>query len=75
MTKFNCIKCGVSYEESSDEAYLCEGCDDARKSLARQIDAKVGSTVGQQPKSEYQLLEKMGSIGSGNEKIILRGKW
>ncbi len=47
-----CIKCKVDYSDSDIDDYLCENCNQARLVIAREVDAKVGSTVGQQPNSE-----------------------
>ena len=63
MTQFSCIKCGSKYESSDDEAYLCEKCKDARQVLAKQIDAKIGSTVGQQPSGLQALEDKVRAKG------------
>lgn len=52
VNEHNCIKCGTAYRDSDVEAYLCGSCASAKLSIARQIDAKVGSTVGQQPSGE-----------------------
>lgn len=58
MFSHSCIKCKRKYESKEEDAYLCEACNEARLALAREIDAKVGSTVGQKPASDYQKFYK-----------------
>lgn len=44
-----------------NEDYLCDSCKVLKKSIADEIDKKVGSTVGQQPNSffrQYDMLYK-----------------
>lgn len=52
-----CIKCRKPYEGDGVEAYLCPGCLEARRAIAAQVDARVGSTAGQQPSSGFQEYE------------------
>lgn len=36
----NCIKCGVKYETTDVEAYLCPPCLEEKKKIAAEIDKK-----------------------------------
>lgn len=56
----NCIKCSAQYRDSDPDPYWCESCNAERKALAREIDRKVGSTVGQRPTSGFQSLDAQG---------------
>ncbi len=58
MFSLSCIKCGTKYQSKDDDPYFCPSCLSARKVLEREIDAKVGSTVGQVPNSDWQKLER-----------------
>lgn len=45
----SCIKCLKQYSDNEIDAYYCNECNNARLQIAREIDKKVGSTVGQKP--------------------------
>lgn len=49
MFSHNCIKCKAKYNSKDEDPYLCESCNGERLALAKEIDSKVGSTIGQQP--------------------------
>jgi predicted nucleic acid-binding Zn-ribbon protein len=65
MISHNCIKCGQVYEDKDVDAYYCEACKKEKAILAKAIDAKVGSTVGQEPKSEFKALEALARAKGG----------
>lgn len=55
-----CLKCNADYRDNDPDPYWCESCNAERKALAREIDRKVGSTVGQRPTSGFQNLDAQG---------------
>lgn len=57
MFKLNCIKCKKPYESEENDPYLCDECDAKRLQLAKEIDAKVGSTVGQRPNNAWERIQ------------------
>lgn len=63
MNKFNCIKCSQQYETEDVEAYYCSPCNEAKKILAEEIDRKIGSTVGQEPKGELKAFDEFAKKG------------
>lgn len=65
MFKLKCIKCLAPYEDKEDDAYLCEPCREARQALAKEIDKKIGSTVGQESKSELKAFEELAKAKGG----------
>lgn len=71
MLKHNCIKCGVAYEDEDEDAYLCSVCKTEKQSLAKQIDARIGTTIGQQPKSELNMFNEIAhSKGGKNNNFV-----
>jgi len=65
MNKHKCIKCKTDYESLDEDAYLCDSCNEERLAMAREIDAKVGSTVGQQPNgmaTRYEAMRRSGQL-------------
>lgn len=52
MIQHTC-RCGNTYEDNDPDAYFCPPCVAERKIRARDIDAKVGSTIGQQPNGGF----------------------
>lgn len=55
-----CVKCNTEYRDNDPDPYWCESCNAERKALAKEIDRKVGSTVGQSPTSGFQSLDAQG---------------
>lgn len=55
-----CIKpgCENSYQDEDSERYYCPSCLREKKSIAAEVDRKVGSTVGQQPNGLYAQYER-----------------
>lgn len=49
-----CTKCSLEYQDTEPEPYYCEVCNKERLAVAKEVDARLGSTVGQQPGGEYQ---------------------
>lgn len=43
MLKHQCIKCHQSYEDNDPDDYYCSTCNEDRKRIAKEIDAKIGS--------------------------------
>ena len=41
MNKHKCIKCGAEYEDNDPDDYYCAVCNEQRKVLAAEIDAKL----------------------------------
>ncbi len=50
----NCIKCSVQYKDSDTDAYYCGSCNEARKVIAREVDAKLKSISRSKPTSSLQ---------------------
>lgn len=48
-----CIKCSSSYEDTDPEPYYCTPCNDQRKEIAKQVDAKIPK-ARKQPMSALQ---------------------
>lgn len=49
MYTHTCIRpgCGKQYESEDPDAYYCEPCDEARKAIAAEVDARLGPNVNQ----------------------------
>ena len=58
----NCIKCKTQYDEIEDDPYYCPSCLEEKKLIAAQIDAKLGSTVGQKPSGLLQQYDSLTKI-------------
>lgn len=54
MNTHSCIKCGEKYEDEDVEAYYCSLCNEARKELAKKIDAQFAHLPKVEPMSELQ---------------------
>lgn len=56
----NCIKCRESYSDEEVDDYYCESCNEARKAIAREVDAKI-ALQGQrrQAKSDLQVYDEI----------------
>ena len=61
MVKHSCIKCKAQYEDEELDDYYCPPCNELKKSIAKEIDAKF---VGRKPKrpvvSDLKLFEQEG---------------
>ncbi|MDO8094439.1 MAG: hypothetical protein Q6360_13255 [Candidatus Brocadiales bacterium] len=43
MYSHSCTKCKSSYEDSDEEAYLCEQCKKSKAQFAAEIDARIAA--------------------------------
>lgn len=64
MNTHTCIKpgCGTSYEDTDVEAYYCPSCNDERKEIAKQVDARLQAIPKTQhltPLQAYDAATKM----------------
>lgn len=41
MNEHSCIKCGVKYSDSDEDAYYCEGCLVEKNRIAAEVQAKM----------------------------------
>jgi len=54
MYEHPCIKCRTKYQDKDPEPYYCPPCNEERKALAKEIDAKVASLPKKPHKSALQ---------------------
>lgn len=66
MFKLNCIRCKKEYESQENDPYLCDACNKERIALAKEIDAKVGSTVGQIPNNAWERIQTLRKTSGKN---------
>lgn len=60
MNTHNCIKCGQVYSDSDVDAYYCEACVEAKKAIAKEIDAKIALRgPRRQVKSDLQVYDEI----------------
>ncbi len=67
MTQYThkCLKCKLEYVDEDPDDYLCETCNEQRKVIAREIDAKLAGQVSRQVVSalaEYYASPKVGGF-------------
>ena len=64
-----CQKCGASYQDNDPEPYFCAVCNDERKRLAKEVDAKMAGHVSKRtysPLKAYDdILKKRGFVKLG----------
>lgn len=65
-----CIKCKADYSDLDADDYLCESCNESRLAIAREVDKKVGSTVGQQPNSELKAYDAICAAQGGKWPVM-----
>ena len=58
MIQHKCTKCGSSYSDEDEEAYLCEPCIAARKAIAARVDAERGNLSVSQPMSDLRAYDE-----------------
>lgn len=58
-----CIKCRSEYTDEQPDDYLCPSCNETRLAIAREVDAKMGSTVGQKPTGGWERIEMLKANG------------
>lgn len=55
-----CIKCGTDYSDKEVDDYYCESCNEARKAIAREVDAKIALRgPRRQAKSDLQIYDEI----------------
>lgn len=61
MYKHKCIKptCQADYEDNDPDAYYCLPCTEEKKLIAKEVEMRIGSTVGQKPKSQLQAFDEL----------------
>lgn len=59
-----CIKpsCGKSYNDNDEEAYYCPSCQQERKAIAAQIDARMATKVRKPVVSELKEFERSAKV-------------
>lgn len=56
----NCIKCSTQYKSNEDDAYYCEPCNEEKKAIAKEVDAKMANHVSKrQVKSSLQIYDEI----------------
>jgi hypothetical protein len=55
-----CIKCNGVYQDSDPEPYYCSTCNEQRKAIAQEVDAKLANRPRKVLKSDYQIAQEMG---------------
>ena len=56
----SCLTCKISYNDTDPDAYLCPPCNEQRKLVAKQVDAKLAVRISKRPvKSELQLYDEI----------------
>ena len=59
MYSHPCVKCGTAYQDSDPDAYYCPRCNESRKAIAAEIDAKRPKNPTPQPMSDLQHFESV----------------
>jgi len=55
-----CIKCRADYSDEEVDDYYCSSCDEARKAIAREVDAKIALRGARKPvKSDLQIYDEI----------------
>jgi DNA-directed RNA polymerase subunit RPC12/RpoP len=49
-----CIKCGEEYKDEDPDAYYCSACNEQRKVIAKEVDAKLANVPKHPTKSALQ---------------------
>lgn len=55
-----CIKCNKVYEDTDPEPYYCLSCNEERKAIAKEVDAKLANRPKKVQRSDYQIAQEMG---------------
>ena len=55
MFTHSCIKCHTKYEDSDPEPYYCQSCNEQRKAIAAEVDAKLANRGSKKIKTDLQL--------------------
>jgi len=65
--KHKCIKpgCETFYTDTDPEAYYCKNCNETKKEIAKQIDAKLANLPKKQVKSGMQQYNELSKKGVG----------
>ena len=73
--KHTCIKpgCGTAYEDKDLDPYYCPSCNEARKSIAKQVDEKFKGRSRKQVKTSWDILKGGGRISMGGGFIFSPG--
>jgi uncharacterized Zn ribbon protein len=58
-----CIKCGTQYQDADPDPYYCKSCNDERKKIAKEIDAKIKAKPKRSTMSALQEYDNMPKIG------------
>lgn len=54
-----CIKCGINYFDSEVDDYYCPECNEARKVIAKEVDAKLAGRTTKHVKSDLQIYDEI----------------
>ena len=62
-----CIKCGDNYFNEEADDYYCEPCNEVKKNIAKEVDAKLAVRGGnRKPKSDLQMYDEIRSMRKSN---------
>lgn len=54
-----CIKCKAQYTDKDPDPYYCPTCNEAKKKIAKTLDAKFANRPAEQPKTDLQVYEEI----------------
>lgn len=60
MNQHECIKCRGAYRSEDPDAYLCGTCFEAKKAIARDVDAQFASRPSVRVVSDLEAFEQSG---------------
>jgi hypothetical protein len=62
MHTLSCIKCGSKYQSADPDPYYCAPCNEERKTLAAQVDAKMAGRTSKEVVSDLKAYEAEAKI-------------
>lgn len=63
MNTHSCIKCKVSYQDNDPDDYYCPFCNEERKRIAAEIDAKLANRPKKPVQSHFSPKDFTGAGG------------
>lgn len=58
-----CIKCKTDYTDFDEDDYYCASCNEERKRIAAEVDAKMSSRPRKETKSLLQIYDESPKVG------------
>lgn len=62
MNTVSCVKCKEPYQSSDPDPYYCPSCEEQKKRIAKEIDAKLSKVPRKETKSDWQIYQEANKI-------------